>query len=224
MSASAMRDHTLEPRRPAEQFDDLDQQRDAATTGMWVFLVSEMLFFGALFFGYVVSRFELPEAFAAASRRTDVVLGTINTAVLLTSSLTMALAARSGQLGARRATSWLLAVTAALGIVFLVIKGMEYRSEFHEHLFPGPDFAFEPAYLAGGAQVFWFLYYLMTGFHAVHLTVGIVLVLVVAWRVRAASTSPLDANWVEGAGLYWHFVDVVWIFLYPMLYLVSRAG
>jgi cytochrome c oxidase subunit 3 len=214
---------TLRPAHAAAQFDDLEQQRDAATTGMWVFLVSEMLFFGALVFGYVVSRFEMPDAFAAAGRHTDVVLGSINTAVLLTSSLAMALAARSAQLGARRLTAWLLVATACLGLAFIVIKGIEYRSEFHEHLFPGARFEFEPAALALGAQVFFFLYFVMTGLHALHLAIGIVLVLVVAWRVRPRASEPLDANWVEGTGLYWHFVDVVWIFLYPMLYLVSRA-
>jgi cytochrome c oxidase subunit 3 len=215
---------TLRPAHAAAQFDDLDQQREAATTGMWVFLVSEMLFFGALVFGYVVSRFEMGEAFAAASRHTDVLLGSVNTAVLLTSSLTMALAARSGQLGARRLTAWLLVATACLGLAFLVIKGTEYRSEIHEHLFPGPTFEFEPLSLARGAQVFFFLYFVMTGLHALHLVIGIVLVLALAWRVRPRAGKPLDANWVEGTGLYWHFVDVVWIFLYPMLYLVSRAS
>lgn len=207
-----------------EQFDDLEQQADAATTGMWVFLVSEMLFFGALCFGYVVSRLQMPEAFAAASRHTDVVLGSINTAVLLTSSLTMALAARSARLGPRRITLSLLVATACLGAAFLAVKAMEYRSEFHQHLFPGPAFRFEPAALADGAQVFFYLYYLMTGLHALHLAIGIALVLFTAGRLRLRGWQPIDAERVECTGLYWHFVDVVWIFLYPMLYLVSRAS
>jgi cytochrome c oxidase subunit 3 len=215
---------TLPPPRPSEQFDDFEQQTEAATLGMWVFLVSEMLFFGALCFGYLVSRLLLPEAFAAASRHTDVVLGSVNTAVLLTSSLAMALAARSARLGARRATRALLVATACLGAAFILVKAMEYRGEFHQHLFPGAAFRFEPASLADGAQVFFYLYYLMTGLHALHLGIGIGLVLFTVWRLRPRARRPPDANWVEGTGLYWHFVDIVWIFFYPMLYLVSRSS
>jgi cytochrome c oxidase subunit 3 len=136
----------------------------------------------------------------------------------------MALAARAAQLGARRLAARRLLATACLGVLFLAIKGVEYHGEVAAGLFPGTAFRFEPAALAPGAQVFFFLYYVTTGLHALHIVVGLALVLTVAWRVRPRAVHPLDASWAEGTGLYWHFVDIVWIFLYPMLYLVSRTS
>ncbi|MGE5170344.1 MAG: cytochrome c oxidase subunit 3 [Rudaea sp.] len=205
----------------APQFADASQQREAATLGMWIFLATEVMFFGALFFAYAIARFQFPEAFAAASRHTSIVLGTTNTGVLLTSSLAMALAVRSAAHGARRGTAALLAITGLLGLAFAGIKVTEYVLDYRDHLVPGADFAFDPRY-ARGAMVFFGLYFATTGLHLLHLSVGVALVAVFAWRVWRVKPNAL-ADQVEIVGLYWHFVDVVWIFLYPCLYLVSRA-
>ena len=190
--------------------------------GMWVFLVSEMLFFSVLFFGYLVTRLHHPLGFATASRHTDVVIGSVNTAVLLTSSLMMALAGRSAVAGARRSASRLLAATAVFGMIFLALKGLEYAHDAQHQLVPWRDFslAFEPD--AGGARLFFWLYFIMTGAHAVHLLIGISLVLIVMVGVARARHG-IHVELVEVTGLYWHLVDIVWIFLYPLLYLVSRS-
>jgi cytochrome c oxidase subunit 3 len=207
---------------PAEHFGSPEEQRAAAELGMWVFLATELMFFGPLFLGYAYGRWTFPEGFAAASRHTDVVIGTINTAVLLTSSLFMALGVRAAQLRQRHATTLWLLLTAALGSIFLVLKGLEYRDEWREHLIPWLDFEFElPQQRA--AAFFYFLYFGMTGLHAVHLSIGIVVMCVFALRVRAHGVDRLR-NSIEMGGLYWHFVDGVWVFLYPLLYLVERHG
>ena len=206
----------------AGQFESAGQQADAATLGLWVFLATELMFFGPLFFGYVYGRTHLPDAFAAASRHTDVVLGTINTGVLLTSSMTMVIAAEARKLGMERAGRRLLWATAALGIVFLAIKGTEYLHEWQEHLFPGAGFSFSDS-AEGGARIFYVLYFALTGLHALHLTIGIVLVCVFAIALDRKAARFANAERVELLGLYWHFVDMVWIFLYPMLYLVGRS-
>jgi cytochrome c oxidase subunit 3 len=211
------------PPRPrvAAQFDGLPQQRAASTLGMWIFLTTETLFFGALFFGYSIARAGFPEAFAAASRHTNLVLGTANTAILLTSSFFMALAVRAAALRARRATTIFLLATALLGLAFAGIKLTEYALDYREQLVPVLNFAFAPEF-ARGAEIFFWLYFTATGLHLVHLAIGVVIVLVFAWRSHHERVTNLDIK-VEMAGLYWHFVDLVWIFLYPLLYLVSRA-
>jgi cytochrome c oxidase subunit 3 len=206
---------------PDAQFDDAAQQRDAASLGMWVFLATEMLFFGVLFFGYALARARFPGAFAAASRQTDLVLGTLNTAILLTSSFTMALAVRAAGLQSHRATALLLAGTAVLGVAFAGIKLTEYGIDYRHHLVPVLDFAFAQPHATGALLFFW-LYFATTGLHLVHLSVGIVITLVFAWRAWRMPT-PRLAGQVEIGGLYWHFVDLVWIFLYPCLYLVART-
>jgi len=205
----------------AEPFRDAAQQADAATLGMWLFLATEMLFFGVLFFVYALARSRLPEAFAAASRQTSVLLGTTNTAVLLTSSFTMATAVRAAQLRRHGAAALLLLVTAVLGIAFAGIKLTEYGLDYRHHLVPVLDFAFDPR-LARGALAFFWLYFTTTGLHLVHLTVGVGIALAFAWREWRRRGARLHEQ-VEIAGLYWHFVDLVWIFLYPCLYLVQRA-
>jgi cytochrome c oxidase subunit 3 len=206
----------------AEQFDSAEQQRAAATLGMWVFLSTEVLFFGGLFSAYVVGRVLYPEAFAAASRHTDVVIGTVNTAVLLTSSLTMALAVRASWLGRQRAVTWLLLATLMLGLVFLGLKAVEYTKDYHEHLVPALNFAVDDPREAQ-IKLFFILYFLTTGLHAIHLTVGVgVVATLIVMNVRGRFSKAYHTP-VEIAGLYWHFVDIVWIFLYPLLYLVSRA-
>ena len=206
----------------AHQFESLDQQREAATLGMWVFLVTEVLFFGGLFATYAVYRRWYPGAFAAASHELDVTLGTINTVVLITSSLTMALAVRAAQMGDRRLTSIFLALTMLLGCVFLGIKAFEYYKEWVEHHLPGSGFEFsEPAY-AAHAQIFFSLYFLMTGLHALHMIIGLgVMSLMLGWTFSGIVTAEYYSP-IEISGLYWHFVDIVWIFLFPLLYLIGR--
>lgn len=189
---------------------------------MWVFLTTETLFFGVLFFAYLVMRLAHPEGFAAASRHTDMLMGTLNTAVLLTSSMTMALAVEAATLGRARLASRLLTATLLLGVVFLAIKGYEYRREYVEHLWPGSGFRFDGPN-AAGAQTFFWLYFVMTGFHALHLVIGVALVGFMAWRLARGGLTAQSAASIDNAGLYWHFVDIVWIFMYPALYLVSRS-
>jgi cytochrome c oxidase subunit 3 len=194
---------------------------DAGRFGMWVFLASEILFFGGLFVAYLYGRTHWPAGFALASRHTDVTLGTLNTAILLTSSAVVALAVACDEHARqRRWTARLLALTALLGAAFLAIKGVEWHAEIGEHLFPGPGFALTDT---PGAQEFFALYFVMTGLHAVHMIVGVAMLAIFA-RARSRGRDWADATHVEVAALYWHFVDLVWIFLYPLLYLVERHG
>ena len=205
----------------AHQFDDVEQQRDAATMGMWIFLVTEVMFFGGLFASYVVYRAMYPTAFAVASRELDVALGTINTAVLLLSSFTMVVAVFGAQTGSRRTLIGGLALTVLLGLVFLAIKFYEYYQKYVEHFIPGPSFAFPQPY-AQPAKMYFTLYFAMTGLHAIHMIVGcglLSVLIIMAWRGRF---TPAYYSPVELSGLYWHFVDIIWIFLYPLLYLIGR--
>jgi cytochrome c oxidase subunit III len=201
-------------------FRDLEQQRDASTLGMWIFLATEVMFFGVLFMGYTAYRVVYYESFAEGSHHLKLLLGSINTAVLLSSSLTMALAIHAAQLGRRKALVGFLLVTMLLGAVFLGIKALEYYYEYEEHLVPGLNFAFSGPN-PGHVEIFFILYFFMTGLHAFHLTVGIGLVAVMAflaWRGRYTSEYHTP---VELTGLYWHFVDVIWVFLFPLLYLID---
>lgn len=206
----------------APQFEDREQRRSAATLGMWVFLATEVLFFGVLFGGYAVIRLLNYDAFVVGSHHTDVVLGTINTAVLLTSSLTMALAVRGASLGLRRATTGWLVLTLVLGLVFLGIKAVEYHQEYLDGLVPVLAFQYQGPH-AQGVLLFFYLYFVMTGLHALHLIIGVAVVGVMAVRSRRGHFGPEYHIPVELTGLYWHFVDVVWIFLYPLFYLVARV-
>jgi len=190
---------------------------DAGKLGMWAFLASEVLFFGGLFVAYLYGRTHWPQGWSGASRHTDVVLGTVNTAVLLTSSALVALGAAAP---ARRLSARLLWSTAALGVLFLAIKGVEWHAEWRDGLVPGVDFALADT---PGAEEFFALYFVMTGLHGVHMLLGIALLAVLATGARR-DRPWAQARQVEVAALYWHFVDVVWIFLYPLLYLVSRHG
>ena len=200
--------------------DEPEADPDAGKLGMWIFLASEVLFFGGLFVAYLYGRTHWPLGWAAASRHTDVVLGTVNTALLLTSSAAVALAlACEEDARQRRWTARLLSLTAALGATFLVIKGFEWHAEWDEHLFPGPAFALDVA----GAQEFFALYFVMTGLHAVHMIIGVAALAILA-RGRSRERAWARASHLEIAALYWHFVDLVWIFLYPLLYLVQRHG
>jgi cytochrome c oxidase subunit 3 len=204
----------------AHQFDDPVQQHEASSLGMWAFLLTEIMFFGGLFVGYTVYRTAYPAGFIAGSQHLDVLLGTINTAVLISSSLTMALAVHAAQVGQRQLLTRFLLLTMLLGLVFLGIKGYEYWHKYHESLVPGIRFSYTGPY-PSQVQLFLLCYFLMTGLHALHMVIGLgmlTILAVLAWRgvFSAAYATP-----VEMIGLYWHFVDVVWIFLYPLLYLLG---
>ena len=246
----------------ASRFDNWKQQRETSTLGMWTFLVSELLFFGAFFASYAVYRALNPVAFAAASSHTVIWIGTLNTAILLTSSLTMALAVNAAKLGQPRKVSLLLVLTAFLGVGFMGLKAYEYYQDWQDHLVPGVNFQFDnapsgnsglslrrqndqaafapqivvppgqpsalpdsqtpamtPARIAP-EELFFVLYFFLTGLHALHLTIGIGWVFVAAALARKNRFA--DAQPVEIVGLFWHFIDLVWIFLYPMIYLGGR--
>lgn len=205
----------------AHHFDDLRQQQEAASLGMWTFLATEILFFGGLFLAYAVYRTMYPAAFAAGSHHLDILLGSINTVVLIGSSLTMALAVHSAQMGRRQALVIFIGLTMLLGLVFLSIKFVEYGHKFAEGLVPGARFVYDGP-LAAQVQLFFSFYFIMTGLHALHMIVGIGLLAVLAWLGWRGKFSPAYHTPVEISGLYWHFVDVVWIFLFPLLYLLGR--
>jgi cytochrome c oxidase subunit 3 len=205
----------------AHHFDDAAQQRRAVTFGMWAFLVQEVMFFGGLFGTYTVYRVLYPQAFHDGSHHLDVRLGTVNTAVLICSSLTMALAVWSAEHGRRRAIMGWLAATFVLGSVFIGIKGVEYYTKWVDHLVPGPAFAW-PGQDAGHVQIFYSMYFAMTGFHALHMLIGFGLLTWLFVDARRGRFGPAYYAPVEVVGLYWHFVDIVWIFLFPLLYLIGR--
>jgi cytochrome c oxidase subunit 3 len=203
----------------AHQFDDLAQQSTASSLGMWAFLLTELMFFGGLIVGYTVYRTAYLPGFIAGSHHLDVVLGTINTAVLISSSLTMALAVHAAQEGQRRLLIRCVLLTMLLGLAFLGIKGYEYWHKYHEGLVPGLRFSYSGPYPRPVA-LFLIFYFVMTGLHALHMLIGLGLLTVLiglAWR---GSFSAEYHTPVEVVGLYWHFVDIVWIFLYPLLYLI----
>ena len=203
----------------AHQFNDSAQQNEAAKLGMWAFLATEILFFGGMFTAYAVYRWQHPDAFAQASQYMDVLLGGINTGVLLLSSLTVALGVHAIQEGKSKQLFRFLIATIILGITFLVIKGIEYDHKFVEHLVPGFDFVF-PGPQAPCAAMYFVLYFVMTGFHALHMLVGIGVMTVMAVKTARGRFSASYYTPIEISGLYWHFVDIVWIFLYPLLYLI----
>ena len=201
-----------------EPWPSVARQREAVSFGMWVFIASELLFFGGLFVAYAVYRNLDPEALKTAARETEVFYGATNTAILLTSSLTMAMAVHGSEHGFRRMTICCLVATVTFGLAFLTVKGFEYHSDLEHGLWPGPNFSLHPA----STQLFWAFYWIVTGLHAVHLSIGIGIVSVVTFRL-ARGLLPLRATTFEGVALYWHLVDTIWILLLPMLYLVGRT-
>lgn len=205
-----------------EQFETPGQQKEISTLGMWIFLVTEIMFFGGLFLAYAIYRREFAGAFAVASNTLDVVVGAVNTAVLLCSSFTMVLAVRAAQIGSRKALIWFLVLTILLGGVFLGVKAYEWNLKFEEHHVPGPTFHLEGTQEQGPAQLFFSLYFTMTGLHALHMVVGEGLMLFLLWQAYANKYTPKYYTPVDIGGLYWHFVDIVWIFLFPLLYLIAR--
>lgn len=250
-------------------FEDLDQQHLSSNLGMWTFLATEVMFFGGLFLAFALYRGAYPREFSEAAQWLRVDLGGLNTVVLLTSSLTMAMAVRSSQLRQRKTAVYYLLGTIVLGAAFLGIKAIEWTQDYHEHLIPGINFRWEgpppeyaekdreeearhpgteiPAELPGEspgivspslepsyrgemslapnpnrAQMFFVLYFFMTGLHAIHMIIGIAVVGVVAYLTWTGWLSGSGSQHIEVTGLYWHFVDIIWVFLYPLLYLIGH--
>ena len=213
-------------------FDNMEQQKEASSLGMWIFLITEIMFFGGMFAAYLVYRHSYYDAFMWGSSSLDIKWGAINTVVLIVSSLTMALAVHAAQLGMRKMLMFFLVLTLVLGFVFLGIKSIEYKAKYDEHHIPHHGFNFEPVKLSDGsehrvdqshAQLFFSLYFALTGMHAMHMIIGAGLLstlLYMAWRGKFSATYYTP---VENIGLYWHFVDIVWIFLFPLLYLINRV-
>ncbi len=242
--------HAHVAQHPALQhhFDTMEQQKEAGTLGMWLFLLTEILFFGGLFMAYALYRMWYFEAFSAASTSLGLGLGAFNTAVLIGSSLTMVFAVRSAQTNQRMSIVWWLIATIFLGAVFLGVKVIEYKEKFDHHHVPGPSFvwadpahegaaaghdggaaapaaaqpAMSPEQLQRTTQIFFSLYFTMTGLHALHMIVGIGVIAVIIWMAYRGKFDSRYYTPVEMTGLYWHFVDIVWIFLFPLLYLVER--
>jgi cytochrome c oxidase subunit III len=206
----------------APQFDDAEQQRSASNLGIWIFLATEVLFFGVLFAAYAITRVRFPEAFAAGSRLTNITLAGINTAVLLTSSLTMALAVHAAKQGVRRSLVGWLSLTVALGVGFLAIKAVEYRFDYLEHLVPSVNFDY-PGPQTEQVELFFYLYFFVTAVHALHVLIGICCIAVIAVLASRHAFSSSYFTPVDVTGLYWHLVDIIWLFVFPLLYLVSRS-
>ncbi len=234
------------------QFQTLEQQKESSTLGMWIFLVTEVLFFGGMFLTYAINRHEYFTAFGVGSNTLDITLGTVNTIVLIMSSFTMAMAVWSAQTGKKKLVPLFLILTLTLGCVFLGIKFVEYKQKFDHHLVPGRSFdvwyrvnhptpADDPKAIAlereelekatvstndpdinSHAQLYFSLYFAMTGLHALHMIVGAGLII---WLIRVSLRGRFTPQYntpVEIVGLYWHFVDIVWIYLFPLLYLIDR--
>jgi len=223
-------------------FENMEQQREAGTIGMWVFLVTEIMFFGGMFLAYTLYRSFYPAAFSSGSNHLDITLGTVNTAVLIFSSFTMAMAVYFTQVGKQRPQVICLILTLILGVTFLGIKAVEYKSKWDDHLIPGRLFAGNPfnpvvaqhgdedphkLHLLEGATVrqvemFYWIYFAMTGMHALHMIIGAGLLTFLLIFSLKGRFDPEYHSPVEVIGLYWHFVDIVWIFLFPLLYLLGR--
>jgi cytochrome c oxidase subunit III len=202
-------------------FETAGQQKEASTVGMWVFLVTEVMFFGGMFMAYIAYRHAYPVAFAAGSHKLNLELGLINTIVLICSSLTMAMGVHSAALGKKKLLITFLILTLTLGGIFLGIKTVEYHDKWVHHEIPGPNFEFEGPD-AQHAVLFFSLYFGLTGLHASHMIIGAGILIVLIFQ---SAQNKFSAAWytpIELFGLYWHFVDIVWIFLFPLLYLIDR--
>jgi cytochrome c oxidase subunit 3 len=199
----------------------MEAQKEASALGMWIFLVTEVLFFGGMFTAYVVYRAQYTRAFEGASNLLDLKLGAFNTVVLILSSLTMALAVRAGQQGKKNLIVLFLTATILLGGTFLGVKVIEYQQKFAHYEVPGPHFIV-PEGLPRQSEMFFSLYFCMTGLHALHMVIGIGLLLWLILRARRGEFTARYNTPVDMVGLYWHFVDIVWIFLFPLLYLLGR--
>lgn len=202
-------------------FDDLKQQYEAANMGMWAFLAQEIMFFGGLFTGYMVYRYKYFDAFVEGSNQLPLAWGALNTAILIGSSFTVAMAVRAAQLGKAKALlNWILS-TMVLGGAFLGVKCIEYYDKYTHHLVPGPSFFYDSP-MMGQLKIFFSFYFVMTGMHALHMIIGMGLMIWLIPKIRRGTYSGEYYSPFENFGLYWHFVDIVWIFLFPLLYLIGR--
>jgi len=206
--------------RPAEQYESMERQTQAATFGMWLFVGSELLFFSGLFAVYFAMRVHYGQVFVEAASHSKLAIGTINTFLLLVSSYFVALGASGPRRqSTRRAVVWALATAIALGVAFLVLKGIEYAEHFREGIYPAGLYHYAEA-PQNGARMFFTLYFFMTGLHAIHVAIGIGLLL---WLARRAGRGDFDAEYyapLEVGGMYWHLVDMIWLFLWPCFYLL----
>lgn len=212
-------------------FADMEQQKNASSLGMWLFLVTEIMFFGGMFCAYLVYRVNHFNAFAAGSQQLSIGLGAFNTAVLLISSLTVVLAVNAAQRGKKNQLVIYLVLTIVLGLTFLGVKAVEYAEKFEKHHVPGASFAFNEPFDDNGkhipvnpkeAELFFSLYFAMTGMHALHMIIGCGLFGGLAWYAWKGKYTPEYYTPIENGGLYWHLVDIIWIYLFPLLYLISR--
>ncbi len=212
------------------QFDDLQQQDDTTKLGMWTFLATEVMFFGGMFLAYILFRWKYHTGFAVGSNELWMWLGFLNTGVLLCSSLSMALAVDYAKLGRLRPLLINLGITMALGTMFLCVKAVEYSIDYHEHLIPGLNFDLNhipklagklDSVEQGHVQLFFVIYFAMTGLHALHMLIGIVSIGILGYMIHKSKFA--DGTTVESLGLYWHFVDLVWVFLFPLLYLIDLS-
>ena len=209
----------LPPGIRAHHFSSLQRQNEAMRLGMWLFLAGEILLFGGLFTGYSIYRFQFPLAFAECSRHLELTAGTINTVVLITSSFTVALAIHYARTDRPRAAALCVALTLLFALAFLGIKAIEYSAHFRERSLPGKYYAFEEVRIPGAAM-FFTLYFIMTGLHGVHVLAGMSVLAWLLWRTLQGRYSSRYYTGLELGGLYWHLVDLIWIFLYPLLYLI----
>jgi cytochrome c oxidase subunit 3 len=218
-------DHATETPALRVQFDTEAQQKDASALGMWIFLVTEIMFFGGMFAVYTIYRSWYPDVFAIASSSLNEIIGAVNTGVLLLSSFTMVMAVRAGQLGQQKMIVIFLILTLLFGGIFLGVKAYEWNQKFEEHHIPGQA-AFHLAGVLpqeqGHAQLFFSIYFAMTGLHALHMVIGVGILLTLIVQARKGKFSASYYTPVDVAGLYWHFVDIIWIFLFPLLYLIDR--
>jgi cytochrome c oxidase subunit III len=218
-------------------FANLEQQKETSTFGMWLFLLTEIMFFGGLFTAYLIYRNWYYPAFVAGSHKLSIALGALNTAVLICSSFTMAMGVYSAEMRRRKALIGWLTATLVLGLTFLGVKAVEYHEKWETHHVPGLNFSaagftrLDPKYpedkplapdMAEKTSVYFSLYFAMTGMHALHMVVGVSLLVILIVRAWAGAYTQGHMTTVENFGLYWHFVDIVWIFLFPLLYLISR--
>jgi cytochrome c oxidase subunit 3 len=221
-------------------FDTMDQQNDASVFGMWVFLITEIMFFGGMFCAYLIFRNLYNPAFVAASNTLSVPLGTFNTAVLICSSLTMAMAVHSAHMGRRIMIVFFLLATMVLGLIFLGVKSVEYKEKWDSRHVPGLNFSTDsfvnpkaekpggkveeplPPDMAEHTVIYFGVYFAMTGMHALHMIIGLGIMCFLVYFAYKGHYTPEHYTMIENFGLYWHFVDIIWIFLFPLLYLISR--
>ncbi|MDH3889759.1 MAG: cytochrome c oxidase subunit 3 family protein [candidate division Zixibacteria bacterium] len=215
-----MHDPSATPHHLEHHFADVEQQRESAKLGMWIFLLTEVLLFGGLFVAYSIYRAWNPDIFHNAHVHLDVTLGALNTVVLIISSVTMALAIRSMQLDLKRATLINLGITLALALVFLIVKYFEYSHKIHLGQLPGKFYSFEGV-AGSNPHIFFSIYFLMTGLHGIHILGGMATIGWIMWRTTRDHFSPEYYTPIEMTGLYWHLVDLIWIFLFPLFYLIG---